>query len=407
MDIAYISTYPPQVCGIASYTRNLTQAVATVDPSVTVTVLAEEDGQRMDYPRVRSCFHSEGDYVAPLLNQLTDLKPNIVHIEHEYGVFGVDGRFHRLLEGIRALGLPLLLTMHTVHTALSFDLGCAWGKNRPSLNEVDIERYQREVGEAADVVVVHQEAPMRKVLIRQGISGQRIATIPHGTSIASPVEHQTSHSLRDALPGSPLLVAFGYCEPTKNHLVLIEAFAELRATWPTARLLIGAHIRHPVPVTVAYRERCETSVADLGLSDSVDFMREPVAEQDVEKLLAAADIACFVYDEDTRSSSGALHRAVGCRVPVVAARIPKFAEVSDISDELLVNPRSPQELARLLRRILSDGDFRSAVRQRGDVFAKVTSWNRVAAQHLTFYRRLTTMRGSGHRMAVSKTAAVP
>jgi glycosyltransferase involved in cell wall biosynthesis len=326
----------------------------------------------------------------------------VVHIEHEYGVFGLDGRFHQLLAEIQCLRLPAVLTLHTVHTALSFDLGCGWGKNRLSLDEIDIERYQRDVGAAADVVVVHQEAPMRKVLIRQGVSGQRVVTIPHGTSLATSITLGTSRP-----SGSPLLVAFGYFEPTKNHHVLIEAFAELRATWPTAQLLVGAHIRHPVPQTVAYLERCERLVSELDLSANVAFLKEPVAEHDVETLLAAADVACFVYDEDTRSSSGALHRAVGCGVPVVAARVAKFTEVSEISDELLVNPRSAGELAQLLKRMLSDGEFCSLMRQRGHAFAKATSWNRVAARHLAIYQRLAQLRGSDRRWVPRQAASVP
>ena len=135
------------------------------------------------------------------------------------------------------------------------------------------------------------------------------------------------------------------------------------------------------------------------------FLDDPVPDEDVTTLLAGADVACFVYDEDTRSSSGALHRAVGCGVPVVASRIPKFDEVGEIADELLVNPRSPAEVARLLVRILSDGDFRAYAHARSDRFAAATSWDRVARDHLSLYRELAVAAGSSSAAREAPPAA--
>jgi hypothetical protein len=113
-----------------------------------------------------------------------------------------------------------------------------------------------------------------------------------------------------------------------------------------------------------------------------------VPEEQVTTVLAAADIACFVYDEDTHSSSGALHLAMGLGKPVVASRIPKFQELAEVSDEVLVNPRSTGELHRLLTRLLLDEPFRLYIKQRVRSYAQRTAWSSVARQHATIYDRL-------------------
>jgi glycosyltransferase involved in cell wall biosynthesis len=407
MQVALISTFAPQACGIAAYTGYLIDALAAVDPTMSVTVLAEHGASRSNRAQVLQCFDGEADYVDQLLPQLRRLDVEVVHIQHEYGIFGVDERFLRLLSGIRDIGVPIVLTMHTVHTALSFDLGCSWRHRRPPLGGLEIERYQRATSNWADVVITHQDSPMREVLIRQGVASERVTTIPHGTLIRARRSRRPDGLGASSSHDSPVLVAFGYFEPAKNIQGLLQAFSFLRSTMPRAQLLVGGHIRYATPETLAYRASCEQAVADLGLSGNVTFMDQPLAESEVEGFFASADVACFVYDEDSRSSSGAFHRAIGCGIPAIASRIPKFVEVGEISDELLVNPRSPRSMAQLLSRILTDDAFRVDIGERAAKFAESTSWERVAMRHLSLYRDLSERRSDVTPSQVSCDALVP
>jgi glycosyltransferase involved in cell wall biosynthesis len=385
MRIAFVSTYPPQTCGLASYTQDLVAGLVACDPSLAIDVVAERGALSSDSMPVWPCFDGEGDYVGAILDRLDRVHADVVHVQHEYGIFGVDQRFHELLAGIRRQQRVIVVTLHPVHTALSFDRGCSWRPQRTPMVGVAVERYQRDIGALADVVIVHQEAPIREVLVRQGLTEGAVVTIPHGTRVTVPPARNEARALLGISPDSAVLVAFGYFEPAKNYPVLIEAVSLMRVARPDVRLLVGAYVRYPVPETMACRDQCEKLAAELGVVANITFLDDRVADGDLEALLAAADVACFVYNEDTRSSSGALHRAVGCGVPVVASRIPKFAEVVEISDELLADARSPQQVARLLERLLSDSEFRSYARRRGNDFAAATSWDRVAQRHLSVY----------------------
>jgi glycosyltransferase involved in cell wall biosynthesis len=402
MRVAFISTYPPAACGIASYTRELAAGLKAADASLGIHVVAEQGASRDAVTRVWPSFDRDEDYVPAILARIEGIDPDVVHIQHEYGVFGLDDRFHELLAELGRNHRRVVVTLHTVHSRLSIDLGCSWRDRRPPPADLDIEAYQRQVGATADAVVVHQEEAIRQVLCRQGLADDRVVTIPHGTPSVIP---PTKAAARTAL-GIPLdqsvLLGFGYFEPAKNHAVLIEGLSHLTELVPEARLLIGGYMRHPVPETTAYRAHCEAVVAQFGLEAAVSFLDDPVPDDQLVTLFAAADVACFVYEEDTRSSSGALHWAVGCGVPVIASRIAKFVEVSQISDELLVNPRSPSQVARLVVRILSDQAFRDDVLRRGRRFAEETSWQSVAHRHLELYRAVTTQGAARKRRAVAE-----
>ena len=284
MRVAFVSTYPPAACGIASYTRELAAGLKATDASLGIDVVTEKGGRRVADAHVWPSFDRDEDYVAPILARVEGIDPDLVHIQHEYGVFGLDDRFHELLAGLRSHHRRVVVTLHTVHTRLSVDLGCSWRDRRPPPADLDIERYQRQVGATADAVVVHQEEAIRQVLCRQGLADDRVVTIPHGTpSVVPPTKAAARTALGIPLDQS-LLLGFGYFEPAKNHAVLIEGLSHLTERVPKARLLIGGYIRHPVPETTAYRAHCERVVAQFGLEAAVSFLDDPVPDDEVVTL---------------------------------------------------------------------------------------------------------------------------
>jgi glycosyltransferase involved in cell wall biosynthesis len=272
-----------------------------------------------------------------------------------------------------------------VHTKTSIDLGCAWRTVRQPPADFDVEAYLRWIGAAASHVIVHQDGPIRDVLVRIGLSPKLISTIPHGTVLEGPHDSMLARDLLGIRRDVMLMVSFGFFEESKNHYRLIEAVSELMKDEPAVHLWLGGFVRSPVPKTLRYLEDCKALVHRLGMDGHVTWEDEHLSEERLRTVLAAADVVCFVYAEDTRASSGALHRAIGTGKAVVASRIPKFDEVRSISDELLVNPASASEIARLLHRLIADEPFRASIRRRVSEFARSTSWQEVGARHLQLY----------------------
>lgn len=397
MHVAMISTYPPRSCGVGSYASYLVDQLTRRTGNPVVTVLTEVQGEPeiigdVSEPfgnvSVRPCFDGTSDYAMRLAAMVDAAGADVVHIQHEYGIFGFDDRFLELLDRLRRGKTPVVVTLHSVHTALSIDLGCAKRTVHHPDATFDVEAYQSQVCALADKVIVHQERTIRQVLLRQGAVPSKVVTIPHGTLIGpSSPRNETRESLGIGAK-TCLLVALGYFEPSKDLLNLLVALREMRSWRPDVRLLVGGYVRQIVPETLDYLNSCRRYIEDFNLRDCVTILPEPLTESAMTDLFAAADIACFVYDEDTRSSSGAMHRALGTGVPIVASRIPKFDELGDLADELLVSPASPMPLARLLRRLIEDDRFRARLSRRTAAFAAQTAWPDMAEKHALLYRAL-------------------
>lgn len=106
---AFVSTYPPRQCGIATFTHNLSSAMG--DREIVALHPHEEP---LPYPlEVRHRIHRDdrSDY-APTARSLGDCV-DVVSIQHEFGIHGgPDGR--EVLDLVDGLDVPVATTLHTI-----------------------------------------------------------------------------------------------------------------------------------------------------------------------------------------------------------------------------------------------------------------------------------------------------
>src|SRR6187549_1130011 len=114
--IAFIGNYLPRQCGIATFTTDLCEAIATEFPDrtcIAVPVNDVESGYAYP-PRVR--FELIEKDINSYLRAADFLHTNnvdLVCLQHEYGIFGGRAGSH-ILALLRELRMPIVTTLHTV-----------------------------------------------------------------------------------------------------------------------------------------------------------------------------------------------------------------------------------------------------------------------------------------------------
>ncbi|HOJ43092.1 MAG TPA: hypothetical protein PK800_03135 [Syntrophorhabdaceae bacterium] len=118
--IVVVSSYPPRLCGIATFSEEAREFIQKNHPERDVFVISHTDGEGEGvFPIIDM---SKRNWWRTVAEKIKKLKPYVVHIEHEYGLYeyydkrgmgdGNEG-FLRLLEAISEF--PIVVEPHTIH----------------------------------------------------------------------------------------------------------------------------------------------------------------------------------------------------------------------------------------------------------------------------------------------------
>ncbi len=114
--VAYLSSYPPRECGVATFCEDLMQAAGEGKVATGAMVIAMEGGARQhhySHPVVQVVDDREDQGYQAAAEFINDSPVEVVNLQHEFGLYGgVKGKgLYRFLEALRK---PLITTLHTV-----------------------------------------------------------------------------------------------------------------------------------------------------------------------------------------------------------------------------------------------------------------------------------------------------
>jgi glycosyltransferase involved in cell wall biosynthesis len=373
MKLALISTYLPKHCGIATYTDCLVRGIKKADSALEIKIIAEQGAfpLKQDKLEVVPCWDRNENYVEPIISHTKGAE--VVHIQHEYSIYKFDDRLPSVLHGMDT-NTRKIITIHCVRPTQFSERGA-----------ID-EDYAARIAGLADEVIVHLPA-QEAILTRLGIPSKKIHVIPHGTEL-SDEDKEVSRKRLGLQVDAKILLMFGFVKPHKNFHIVLDALVEIRKKFNDVCFFIAGGLAPTASdKDKEYAELISIKIEDLKLENNVIYSNKFFPNQDLPFLLRSADIILFPYSEEDRAASGSFHLAIGAQRPVIASRMPKFEELKNINDELLVLPYNSSGIAGTVIRLFEDKDFRQYVIDRTDDYRKLTSWETVASQHVELYRR--------------------
>jgi hypothetical protein len=113
---AYVATYPPTECGIATFTKDVVTSVAKYTPFSKPTVVAVKRKEEIEpYGRVvrAQIMRDDRDSYFEAAKFLNDSSVDIISVQHEYGIYG-GNQGEYVLDLLQSLKKPAVATLHTV-----------------------------------------------------------------------------------------------------------------------------------------------------------------------------------------------------------------------------------------------------------------------------------------------------
>ena len=380
--LALVGTYQPRQCGIATFTQDLRNSIASVVGSNNTRVIAIDDlpgayayneEVTLNLPQ-----QSRRDYrlAADLLNVN---QIDCVVVQHEYGIFGGEnGKY--ILDMVHRLRMPVITTLHTLLT-------------HPSPGERDI--MCEIVDQSARVVVMTERG--RDILTQTyGVADAKIALIPHGVheqSFSDP--HFYAEQL--GLQGKRVLLTFGLMGPGKGLETALRALPAIVEAHPnTVYLIVGATHPHVLRREgTQYRQSLEALATSLGVRDHVQFHERFVSVEELSVFLGVADVYVMPYPNLQQVTSGTLAYAIGAGKAVVSTPFWHAQELLADGRGRLFPFNDYDALSTCVIELLGDDDQRNAIRRRAYQHSRDMLWCNIGKKYVELAQQVLYERHQG------------
>ncbi len=375
--VAYVSSYPPCKCGLATFTYDVLTAVeqASGVPAVVVAMNDHQGGYEYDHRVVFQVDRdNQLDYVRAA-KHINRLPVDLVNVQHEYGLFGGDwGEY--LVDFYRALEKPIVTTLHTVLP-----------NPDPALKRVTdaILAHSHQV-----VVLTHTSV---EILRRYyNVSPSKVHVIPHGVPVVERrpgLREQRKAEMGYA--GRRILSTFGLINPNKGIEYVLHALTDVVPRHPDVLYLVVGETHPGVQrhSGESYREKLRRLVKELGLQGHVAFVNKYLTKAELVRYLELTDIYLMPYLDPNQIVSGTLAYALGAGKAVIATPSAYAREVLADGRGILVPFRDSQAIARALNRLLDRPEELAALEERAYTFTRDWTWPAVGRQYLVLFQEVT------------------
>ncbi len=373
MKVIYVSTYIPQKCGIATFTKDVTTAINMLNPYALAEIMAivkvgEENLEfpwEVKYKIQRNNLESYQQAASYINNSGCD----VVLIEHEFGIFG--GNFGDFaVDFVKMIKKPLIMTCHTIPKEAGTDYG----------------GVLQELGKIVGGITVMAKDSQKKLIESYGVDKKKIAFIPHGTpdiALTSTEHYKKQKGLKSKL----VLGSINLISANKGLEYTIEAVAKISKVYPeVVGIIIGQ--THPGVLDFEgekYRNFLKKRVKELGVVKNIKFIDKYLSIEDLIFWLKTIDFYVTPYLDSQQSSSGALAYAIGAGKVCISTPYKYARENLAKGRGIIVPFRDSEAIAGAVIEMWKDQEKMKIMQNRVYEYGRFMTWTNVALQHLDMF----------------------
>ncbi len=386
--VAFVGNYLPRQCGIATFTTDLCESFAAMNPGIqcfAIPITDIEEGYQ--YPeRVRFEIKEQDidtyKAAADFLN-LNDI--DIVCLQHEYGIFGGKAGSY-VLSLLRNQKMPLITTLHTI-------------LKNPNVQQ---RRVMDELLAISDYVVVMSQKGAEILRSIYKTPQDKVRLIPHGIPDV-PFIDPSFYKDQYGVEGKIVLLTFGLLAPNKGIEVVLRSLPDVIKNYPNVVYLV-AGVTHPNLLRhegEKYRLSLQRLADELDVKGHVIFHNKFVSIEELKELLALADIYITPYLEETQITSGTLAYSFGAGNAVISTPFWHAQELLADGKGILVPFGDSNSITQGITRLIRNEVERHSMRKNAYMLGREMTWNKVAQQYGNLFEEARQKRPSVMQKKIS------
>lgn len=376
LNIVMISTFPPKECGVATYARNLFDALKKEYKDLKIIVLAvDEMESEKKYPiEVKQIIKKENvaayEKAADYIN---NSGANLVYLQHEFGIYGgFDGIL--ILKLLEKLKVPVVVSLHAVPITKK-------AKRRTSRIKIlkDILKHSKRV------ILTTNFA--EKILLKEaGLPERKVRVIFHGTPDVQ-FEDQKSAKKNLKLENKKVLSTIGMISNQKGIDTMVEALPSIIKKHKNVVYLIVGKIHSAVRrETEVYLRKVMARAKDLKVDRNILRVDQYLSEEKFISYFKASDVVLTLNKIPEQVSSGTLAYAIACGRCVVSTPYIYAKElIGENARGFLVKFGDLSGIARKINYVLDHPLVQKEMEKKIYEFGRKTTWPVVAKQHFEVF----------------------
>jgi glycosyltransferase involved in cell wall biosynthesis len=365
--IAFVSSYLPRKCGIATFCSDLIESLRLSAPSrfdPLVVAMRNEDIKYEEPVKFEIRQNVQSDYLSAA-DYLNFSHVDLVSVQHEFGLFGglAGSYLNSLLSRLKA---PVITTLHTV-------------LDNP---DADYRKSLIDVCDASYKVITMNKRGVTMLKEKYGIKKGKIKLVPHGIPDL-PFVDNNYYKHKFGMEGRRTILTFGLLSKNKGIEVMLKALPEIIKVDPSV-LYVILGVTHPSVLKhdgESYRFSLQRLVKDLGIQGHVIFHNRFVNDQELHNFLCAADVYVTPYLNREQLTSGTLSFAVGSGKAVISTPYWAAEELLTGGQGLLVPFGDSKKLAETIVEIFKDDSIFYDLRRKAYDYGRSRTWPKIGQSY--------------------------
>jgi glycosyltransferase involved in cell wall biosynthesis len=362
MRIVFVSTYPPIECGIGTYTSFLAEALAQTPTELHIVSQYGAEGRHV-YPSYSP--NNEG-IARRIFNAAVKVTPDIVHIQHEFGLYGeLDGiAVLELIYRIKSTATPVIATFHTVQKEPEFR------------KELILRAMCREL----DGIIVHEEEHVNILRSVFYTDTAKIFLIEHGARVMAPVADAKE---KLDLKNRKVILLAGYFRPTKCFDKIVDLFPHIVERVPDAWLVLASKLR--MLEFSMYRKMLIEKINGSPVKERIEVFRGQFPQKTFDTILSACDIIVLPYI--VGAQSGIMAHAMTFGKPLVTSNLEAFVATLEKSGAGFYAETDDEYVDRIVTLLTDEEVYNRFSRNALNYVKEKISWDIIADKTIQVYEQ--------------------